>query len=150
MKPLRSHIALPLICLTFFLSSCSKEISITKILSSDTGSWNVDEISWTKVETGSSISAKTGKETNAGTFVFNSDGTGSYDITIDGTLEHKDFNWNANNESVSITDTIQTNTEVLVYTIKESGPNRQKWVSSETIVNTSNVYNRELIIYMSK
>ena len=133
----------------FLLCACSKEIKVKNQLSSQSGIWNVDTIKWVKVNVNSIVDVGVGTEFNAGHFQFNNNGTGSYDIIIDGIQEHKDFNWSTNGNDVSIADTISNHEEVIVYKIEHNSSSKQVWFSSETIIEPNDVYNRELKISMS-
>ena len=139
---------LSITCL-FLITACSKEIKVKNQLTSQNGIWKVDTVKWVKVSVNSLVDVGVGTELNAGQFQFNSNGTGSYDITIDGTLEHKDFTWTTNGSDVSIADTISNHEEVVVYNIEHNSADKQVWFSSETIVEPNDVYNRELKISMS-
>ena len=146
MKNLVKFIPLTFLLLTL---ACSKEIKIKNQLTSQNGIWKVDTIKWVKVSVNSLVDVGVGTELNAGQFQFNSNGTGSYDITIDGTLEHKDFTWSTNGSDVTIADTVSNHEEVVVYSIEQNSSTKQVWFSSETIVVPGDVYNRELKISMS-
>jgi len=137
-----------LTCL-FLITACSKEIKVKNQLTSQNGIWKVDTIKWVKVNVNSLVDVGVGTELNAGQFQFNSNGTGSYDITINGTLEHKDFTWATNGSDVSIADTVSNHEEVVVYNIEHNSSTKQVWFSSETIIEPNDVYNRELKISMS-
>jgi hypothetical protein len=131
------------------ITACSKEIKVKNQLTSQNGIWKVDTVKWVKVNVNSLVDVGIGTELNAGQFQFNSNGTGSFDITIDGTLEHKDFTWSTNGSDVSIADTVSNHEEVVVYSIEHNTSSKQVWFSSETIVEPGDVYNRELKISMS-
>src|SRR5688572_18060881 len=86
------------------LVGCSKDKQLEKMLYKKDGTWNISSVSWEKVQQNNSgQTVKTGISTNAGTFTFDKDGSGSYNYTIDNTSYSKTFSWTVNNETFAIT-----------------------------------------------
>lgn len=90
-------------------SGCSKEKRIERTLHKGDGSWSISSVTWQKVE--QSTSGQTvdmGTSSDVGTFTFENDGSGSYNFTIDGDSYSRSFDWVVSDESISITEVIQS------------------------------------------
>lgn len=122
-------------------AGCSKEKQIERRLEKG-GTWNIDNITWSKVENGGPVqNVGTGTETNAGTFTFNKDGTGSYSYKLDGQQKSGTFTW-SNGTSV-ISATVQSGSisqQVIVYTILSQSRTKFEIQGSEVINSTSGQY----------
>jgi hypothetical protein len=92
------------------ITSCSKEKKTERVLHR-TGSWEVAELDWTIVSQGVTDTSLiqgtlSGSETNAGTFYFDKDGSGSYLITYNEIPKNGSFRWSVNsNGTVTIIET---------------------------------------------
>lgn len=107
---MKNKSSLLLICFVALLVfSCSKEKKLERTLHKKDGEWTISSVTWQKVVQGSSGQSVTlGTTTNAGKFVFEKDGSGSYNFTIDGTSYYQTFKWSVNDENISITKVSQT------------------------------------------
>ena len=91
------------------MGSCSKE-KLTEKKLHRVGTWNITELEWTIVSqsvTDTSLfqGIKNGSEVDAGTFTFNKDGGGSYNLTYDGITKSGNILWDTDNtKSVSIVE----------------------------------------------
>jgi hypothetical protein len=84
-------------------TGCSKEKQLERLLYKGEGTWQVSNANWQKVEQNNSGQTfKTGSTSNAGSFAFDKDGSGSYEFTIDGETYSNDFTWTVDNETVSL------------------------------------------------
>ncbi|HYG49404.1 MAG TPA: hypothetical protein VD905_00810 [Flavobacteriales bacterium] len=90
------------------LVQCSKEKKVERSLYKKEGTWSITSVSWQKVlQDTSGQSVSQGTTANAGTFMFDKDGSGSYNFTVDGTIYNETFAWSVNNTTVSITKVSQ-------------------------------------------
>ena len=123
MKKFQTIIAL-LTLILFVGSSCSKENRIARRLE---GMWSIDVYQKTVYGDNSPVFSESSSVNNAGTFEFNDDGTGMYNIlknlgtnTYTGDAE---FLWTNTSETVSIKTTSGTNT----YELLESKSDKMVW-----------------------
>ena len=92
------------------VTSCSKEKKTERVLHK-VGSWEVAELDWTMVSSGVTdstliVGTISGSETDAGTFYFDKDGSGSYLITYNEVPKNGNFRWSVNsNGTVTIIET---------------------------------------------
>lgn len=88
---------------SFLLTDCSKDKRVERAVYKKDGNWNINSVTWTKViQDMSGQSVTQGITTNAGTFSFDKDGSGSYNFTIDGDTYSQTFTWTVDNEEISI------------------------------------------------
>lgn len=90
--------------------SCSKEKKLEKTLYKKDGSWKVTSAEWQQVSQSSTSgqSITTGTSTDAGTFNFEEDGSGSYSLTFGTKTYNQTFNWTVTDEEFSIVKVAQS------------------------------------------
>ena len=85
-------------------ASCTKEKRFENNLTKRDGVWNIDNMTWTNTEQGTSgQTITTGTETNTGTFTFSDNGNLSYNYTFGGTQKTGTFHYAVSEESFSVT-----------------------------------------------
>jgi hypothetical protein len=145
-----------ILCAIFFLSiSCSKDKSIERQIQKNDGIWNIDNVTWSIVEQSTSgQSLRSGSDANAGTFTFESDGSGKYSYTIDGTVTRSgSFTWTVDDGEASIisaTQSINYSTfavtqKTVAYTGTQPSKTKLTLEGSETDQSTSGTINQFVI-----
>lgn len=91
------------------ISGCSKEKRIERSLHKKDGSWSVSSADWTSVvQDTSGQSINMGSTANTGNFIFEKEGSGTYNFTVNGEQYNSNFTWNVSGEVISITSISQT------------------------------------------
>ncbi|MEO5643356.1 MAG: hypothetical protein ABIQ40_07575 [Bacteroidia bacterium] len=99
----------PFFLMLILFSTCSKDKQFERALHKKEGTWNIKNVAWQKVVQGSAgQSINLGTTSNAGTFSFDKDGSGSYSFTVDGSTYSENFNWTVSDEHVSIAKVSQS------------------------------------------
>lgn len=92
---------LPLIALLLFVSaSCNKQKQLEKTLFKKNGTWNINTFTYTGYEDNVLYYNET--FSNAGTFVFAENGTGTATFTIDGDTDVNAFTWTNTEDKITI------------------------------------------------
>lgn len=134
---------------TILLAACSKEKQLEKTITKKDGKWNITSVDWVLEDIfikNDSLSEQfnIGTATNAGSFTFEDDGSGSYDFTVFNTVFSGIFSWVANDEgNVFLTHVEQTigpntTTQYLVsYTALKVSKNEMEMAGSITQSSTN-------------
>jgi len=133
-------------------AGCSKEKRVEHRLEK-VKNWNIDKIDYQKVQTGTGVTAKVGTETNAGTMIFNKDGSGSYDYMLDGQKRTGTFTWtnSVNNVTFNYVATSATIVQAVSYTILDDSSKSMTLQGSEVIIDaTGNQLVLNATFYLSK
>lgn len=134
-------------------TGCSKEKKLERTLHKKDGEWNISSVTWQKVEqSGSGQNVTMGTTTNAGKFVFDKDGSGSYNFTVDGDTYSQSFNWSVSEDAISVAKTSQTvdfsgNFTQLAIAIsgEQTGKNKIRLEGSETLQYSSGSITQKVI-----
>ena len=109
MKSRVSFVLLFIMAVLLLINACSKEKKLERTLLKKEGEWKITSATWQQVvQDTSGQSVTTGTTTDAGKFVFDKDGSGRYNFTLDGNPYAQTFYWSVNGEEISITKVSQT------------------------------------------
>lgn len=139
------------VALTVLFFGCSKEKRTERRLEK-VHSWNIDKIDYQKVQTGTGATVKVGTENNAGSMVFNKDGSGNYDYMLDGQRRTGSFTWTTavNNLTFSYVSATTTLVQVVSYTILHENSKAMTIQGSEVIVDPGGQLVLNATFYISK
>ena len=126
-------LTLSIAMMAILFTSCSKEKTLSKRLE---GTWTIDKIDGTITPAGGGAGTPI-SFTQAGTFTFKDDGTGSNSIVILGQTNNSTFNWTNTATTVTITESGQT---PIVLTVTTNEKTKQVWTATETDANTTSTF----------
>lgn len=132
-------------------AGCSKQKRIENHLTK-VKNWNIAKIEYQKAQSGSSMVAKVGTETNAGTMVFEKDGSGSYDYILDGQHRSGNFTWTNTVNDVTFNYVAASTTVVQVasYTILNQSSKTMNLQGAEVIVDSNGQLTLNATFYLVK